>query len=71
MYKRIDGPREDIEGYSYENQCGAIERVSIPHAEGPTGVVDIMVEDRKVVEIYHGDIPKLIKALQAAYDYKE
>lgn len=68
MYKRVDESSEDvIEGFSYVNKLGEAEFVDFSLAEG---VVDISVESHSI-SIYTSDIPKLILALQAAYDYLE
>lgn len=65
--KRVDVEGDvKIEGYSYENICGGIEHVTIPDK----GVVDVWAE-ADYVSIYTEDIPKLIKALEAAYNHKE
>lgn len=67
MYKKIDETIERIEGFEYSNKFGAIERVKFLHDT-------VVFEDDEGDELrafYLDDIPKLIKALQAAYDYKK
>lgn len=66
MFKRIDiEESQQIDGYSYENLDGMIECISLSNGS----VVEILTEDGSGLhEIYTKDIPKLIIALQAAYD---
>ena len=67
MYKRVDCESEDIiEGFSYMNLYDEEEFVGLVRSDN---LVKIEV-DGEYVYIYDQDIPKLIKALQAAYDYK-
>ena len=53
--------------FGYTNNDGDIEFVKSTHG---WGIVDFHVDDN-VVSIYKEDIPKLIKALQAAQKYAE
>lgn len=67
MYKRVDGTvgDEELEGFSYLNLFDEEEFVTV--------VGDDIVAVRigcSSVHVFDQDIPKLIKALQAAYDYK-
>jgi len=67
MYKRVDCDGEDyIEGFSYLNLYDEEESVELVKGERYV----IVRADGDKVGIYDKDIPKLIKALQAAYDYK-
>ena len=53
--------------FGYTNGTGEIEFVKVSCNED---IVDLHV-DGEIVSIYTGDIPKLIKALQAAQKYAE
>lgn len=74
MLKRIDEGSEKVTGYSYENLDGRIEYVEYRFGGR---FVDIYLDTGDGTGKYdkttvcHGDIPNLIKALQAAYDHKE
>lgn len=68
MFKRVDGPRTDVAGFSYENKSGFLEFV---HKEDADGVCVVQDSNRCKAYVYKEDIPKLILALQAAYDHKE
>lgn len=69
MFKRIDVAEEAIDGFSYRNQDGYDETIFIPNK---WGVVKIVTQPNdSQIEVFKSDIPKLIKALQAAYDHKE
>lgn len=69
MFKRVDVTgNEKLEGFSYINKDGEEESVSLPI--GFYGLVVISVNGNKV-RIYKDDIPKLIKALEAVYNYKD
>lgn len=66
MFIKIDEEQEQLDGFSYSNAHGGIEVVKMEKAW-------VVFEDdyaAQVSEIYYADIPKLIKALQMAYDYK-
>lgn len=66
MFKRVDIiEQEKLKGYSYSNHEGFIEEVHI--AEG--NIVELLADDSPLSQIYTCDIPKLIMALQAAYDH--
>lgn len=68
-YKRIDIDEDDMyEGWAFENTDGEEVRVSIPS----NNIIELNI-DGYANEIYFvvEDIPKLIKALRAAYDYGE
>ncbi len=73
MFKRVDNTNEDtpITGYSYLNQDEKEEVVVLSSAK----VVKVVVSDgdggTDTAAIYTRDIPKLILALQAAYDHKQ
>ena len=73
MYVSVDDDQAPTftEGYCYTNQNGAVEYVKM---DGNINVDyrTVYVEDSmgQYCEIYANDIPKLIKALQAAYDHK-
>lgn len=66
MFKRIDVdvPEGKFEGFSYANEDGDLEFV---HVLDGGGIIKIEYN----VGVYKRDIPKLIKALQAAYEHKE
>lgn len=67
MYKRVDCESEDyVEGFSYLNIYGEEEFVGMDRDDT---TVKIEVDGERIY-IYDQDIPKLIKALQAAYVYK-
>lgn len=67
MYKRVDGTAggEELEGFSYLNLFDEEEFVTVVGDD--TVAVRIGYSS---VHVFDKDIPKLIKALQAAYDYK-
>ncbi len=65
MYKFVDNEQSsDFQGFAYRNKYGSEEYVNLLES-----IVEICV-DSVEVEIYYEDLPKLIKALQEAYDYK-
>ena len=67
MYKRVDCESEDnLEEFSYMNLYDEEEFVGLVRYERYVSIT----ADGEYVYIYDQDIPKLIKALQAAYDYK-
>lgn len=69
MFKRVDiAANEKLEGFSYLNQDGDEESVSLP--AGSSNIVTISI-DRGDSVVYKDDIPKLIKALEAVYNYKD
>lgn len=69
MFKRVDvADNEKLEGFSYINEDGDEESVSLP--VGPRNIVTISIERCDLV-VYKEDIPKLIKALEAVYNYKD
>jgi len=76
MFKRVDiTGNERLEGFSYINKDGDEESVSLPDG---IDVVTISVDNYKTYSvdnyktyIYKEDIPKLIKALEAVYNYKD
>ena len=69
MFKRVDiTGNEKLEGFSYINKEGDEEFVSLP--DGPYNIVTISADEDGVC-IYKEDIPKLIKALEAVYNYKD
>jgi hypothetical protein len=66
MYQRVDSEQKGtLEGFSYFNIYNEEEFVTITCEEITS--IDI---DGDSVSVYDKDIPKLINALQAAYDYK-
>ena len=70
MFKRVDiTGNERIEGFSYINKDGDEESVSLP--DGPNNVITLLFTDGEDVYVYKEDIPKLIKALEAVYNYKD
>lgn len=69
MFKRVDiTGDEKLEGFSYLNRDGDEEFVSLP--VGSDNFVSIYI-DRGDSVVYKADIPKLIKALEAVYNYKD
>lgn len=65
MFVRVDDSNDSgIEGFSYMNRYGLIEKVEI---NDDHVYVQDSTDDK--VCIYTPDIPLLIKALQAAYDH--
>jgi hypothetical protein len=66
MFKRVDA-EETVSGFSYENRHGNIECVKL----GESCVQAIYEDGCEISLFFYEDIPKLIKALQAAYDYKK
>lgn len=69
MFKRVDVTGDEkLDGFSYINQDGDEESVSLP--AGPSNLVTIYI-DRGDSVVYKEDIPKLIKALEAVYNYKD
>lgn len=70
MFKRVDvNEQEPIEGFCYISGDGEEERVVID--DGNKTIVLQDGDECEVNRIYVSDIPKLILALQAAYDYLE
>jgi hypothetical protein len=66
MFKFVDQESvDDIEGFAYYNNQGEVEKVQIDGSD----VVRI-TDGEDMCVIYTADIPKLILALQAAYDYE-
>lgn len=65
MYKRVDDS-EEIEGFSYENK--EFDLAIVSYQDDDLIQID---EGGLTTLVYTEDIPKLIKALQAAYDYKK
>jgi hypothetical protein len=51
--------------FEYDNQDGKVEYVQI----ASDGLADIVVPSYDGIPIYPKDIPKLINALQQAYEY--
>ena len=58
----------EVDGFSYTNKFGALELVKCGTLEDEA--VEIVDSSSGLVEIYYEDIPRLIKALKAAYKYK-
>lgn len=54
--------------WGYTNKHGNLEYVN---ASGPYAVSVLCEDSEALHEFYYEDIPKLIKALQAAYDSKQ
>lgn len=65
MFKRVDVDEGNIEGFSYLNRWDELEVVKLGG-----DVVRIKVDGHNELPIFLSDIPKLIKALQAAYEHK-
>lgn len=67
MYKRVDiDEQESIDGFSYNNYDGDLEIVKFFGTEAVTLVYG---DSCQVATIYIEDIPKLVKALEAAYEH--
>lgn len=60
-----DGSNE-VEGFSYTNINGNVEKVHLNTGLSYVTLTDIGEND---FDVYKEDIPKLIKALQAAYNH--
>lgn len=56
------------EKFAYTNKTGNVEYVKAVKDEGSVDLFDF--DDDRLNQIYYEDIPKLILALQAAYDFK-
>ena len=70
MFKRVDFEESDevIEGFSYMNMDGDEERVAFDSCG--IDIVDLQYYTKVPLSaVYVDDIPKLIKALQAAYKH--
>lgn len=67
MFKRVDVDNDVIEGFSYFNRTNNEERVEINRSGAYIKLKE--GEDQDMSIVYFQDIPKLIKALQAAYDH--
>lgn len=66
MFVRVDNEDSPVvEGFSYINRDGDEEQVEIYNDE----LIEINGSGSSHLPIYSKDIPKLIKALQAAYDH--
>ena len=64
-YKRVDTVGEgELDGFSYVNQDGREEYVTLTCASAV-----VISSGMDETGIYYADIPNLILALQAAYDY--
>lgn len=69
MFKRVDSTEQIndlLEGFSYLNKGGCEETVSLSN-----GSLVHIEAGEDVCCIYKEDIPKLIKALEAVYNYKD
>lgn len=74
MFKNVmENKEENVEGYCFVDEDNLEVRVSIPHNPfRGSFLVDITTDDNEeMVVIYHKDIPKLIKVLEAAYNHKD
>jgi hypothetical protein len=69
-YHRVDGDCSD-EGYGYRNNDGSFEYVKFLDDDPSNETVLIHPTLSDVAKVYTVDIPKLILALQAAYDFAE
>jgi len=73
MLKRVDEQEnEEITGFSYSNLVGDLEYVDISdsYCEGKNSTVTITAKEEGVYfHVYTDDIPKLVLALQAAYEH--
>lgn len=72
MYISVDdtGDGEVVQGFQYTNKRGVVERVHINDEGSYIRSVSMRDEaDEEVSILYIEDIPKLIKALQMAYNH--
>lgn len=67
MFVRVDEDTTACSGFCYKNMCGSIENVVV--GSGYVYFTDECGDN--INAVYYEDIPKMIKALQAAYDYKK
>ena len=71
MFKRIDGDgKEEITGFSWADKEGNMENLRMEHIEGCPHTITLQNSAEEETTFYKDDIPKLILALQAAYDFK-
>ena len=67
MFVRVDdNSNVEVEGFSYLTKTGLEEKVKLT---SDYYVTIWESAERRTIDIYTEDIPKLIKALQAAYDH--
>ena len=73
MYKNVIENDVELEGYCFVEHGGCGEVIAtIPWSNGEDLVVDILTDyNGETIAIYHKDIPKLIKVLEAAYNHKD
>jgi hypothetical protein len=70
MHKRVDTEvHGTITAYTYESKTGFEEGVRLN--SGLSYATFFVSNGEASVDVYKSDIPKLILALQAAYDHKE
>lgn len=67
MFVNIDGDEPRIEGFEYTNIDDIAEQVCM----GANTVSLRYANIEALSSIYYEDIPKMIKALQAAYDHNK
>lgn len=63
------GNTNNHEVFAYHNKDGQVEFVEA-NISDPTADIRYGEDSNRLSEIYYEDIPKLILALQAAYDFK-
>lgn len=72
MFKNVMETVTNIKGYCFVDEDGEEVRASIPRDYGGSlQLVHISTdsEDSGKITVYHKDIPKLIKVLEAAYTH--
>ena len=75
MYKNVIENDVKLEGYCFIDEDDLEVKVSLPYKAFGSLAVDISTSDQdtnqEALTIYHKDIPKLIKVLEAAYTHKD
>jgi hypothetical protein len=69
MVDEVDQKFPDKMEFAFSNQDGDVEYVYLE--KGIAHIASIKVTGSDEVEVYFQDIPNLIKALQAAYNFKQ
>lgn len=68
MLKYVDEVTEETEGFAYKNTEGGEDHVLFERDDEYLNLTDTFAPGSFLVSI--ADVPKLIKALKAAYQYK-
>lgn len=73
MFIRVDTPEQEIKGYSYVSLTDNLISVALPEGTLSSRDLDLFfIHDNewdKRLALYVKDIPKLVKALEAAYQH--